>query len=150
MDDMRAHLQQQTTGSAGLAGLLNWLSNSAFGATRSDSSKLLHATWIKQAVCLTSQEPVILLCMLTHSQCSQQTGKGFPSLAQGYRWLLSTAWAQQLTSGLQFRPGYVPCQEGAPIKPSLDPFVSNAMVTHVPIPLQCCSLTCIQSICCMR
>ena len=34
MDDMRAHLQQQTTGSGGLAGLLNWLSNSAFGATR--------------------------------------------------------------------------------------------------------------------
>lgn len=34
MDDMRTHLHQQTTGSGGLAGLLNWLSNSAFGAAR--------------------------------------------------------------------------------------------------------------------
>lgn len=32
MDDMRAHLQQQRKGSGGLAGFLNWLSNSAFGS----------------------------------------------------------------------------------------------------------------------
>ena len=34
MDDMRAHLEQTTTGSGGLSGFLNWWSNSAFGATR--------------------------------------------------------------------------------------------------------------------
>ena len=32
MDDMRAHLEQQRKGFGGLAGLLNWLSNSAFGS----------------------------------------------------------------------------------------------------------------------
>lgn len=98
----------------------------------------------------------LLYCSVCHFdvlfQCSQQTGKGFPSLAQGYRCLLSTAWAQQLTSGLQLRPGYVPSQEGVPIKPSSAPLDSNAMVTHVFVPsaTYAAALHVIQSIRCMH
>ena len=62
--------------------------------------------------------------------CSQGTGKRSLNIAQGYRWLLGTAWSQQLTSGLQLRPGYVASKADQIPKPSSAPYDNNAVVSQ--------------------
>lgn len=76
---------------------------------------------------------MIWVLILLYSQCSQQNREGLPSLARSYRWLLSTLWAKELTSGLQLRPGYVPSQAEAPTKTSSADFCSNALVTPIQV-----------------
>ena len=88
------------------------------------------------AVKAATVRPAHSLCNLALPKCSQQDGKSFLNLAQSYRWFLGTAWAQQLTSGLQLRPGYIPSQAKAAIEPSSSAFKGNAMVTPLCIPLE--------------